>query len=189
MKIPIYQIDAFTSTLFQGNPAAVCPLPSWLPDAVMQDIAAENNLSETAFLTGGDGCYELRWFTPRTEIDLCGHATLAAAFCVFSFLEPGLGRVTFYTKSGPLLVEAKDDILWMDFPSRPPQPCEAPAELYIGLMIKPHTVLRSRDYLAVYDKEEKVRDLAPRMDVLERCDCTGIIATAPGRDVDFVSRF
>lgn len=189
MEIPIYQIDAFASELFHGNPAAVCLLSSWLPDEIMQSVAAENNLSETAFMTGGDGYYELRWFTPRTEIDLCGHATLAAAFCVFSFLEPRLQRVTFYTKSGPLMVETKDDIIWMDFPSRPPEPCEAPAELYIGLMIKPDEIFRSRDFLAVYSKEEKVQDLSPRMDVLARCDCTGIIATAPGKNFDFVSRF
>jgi len=189
MKLPLYQVDAFTRRLFAGNPAAVCPLEDWPEDAVLQSIAAENNLSETAFFTGRGGTYRLRWFTPSAEIDLCGHATLAAGYVIFRYLEPDLDRAEFLTKSGPLIVERQGELLAMDFPARPAEPCPLPEALAAGLGLVPREVYRSRDYMAVVDDEETVRGLQPRMDELVKLDCTGIIVTAPGRSSDFVSRF
>jgi predicted PhzF superfamily epimerase YddE/YHI9 len=189
MERPLYQIDAFTDRLFAGNPAAVCPLEEWPADAVLQSVAAENNLSETAFFAGRNGVYRLRWFTPTAEIDLCGHATLASAFVIFRYLEPALDRAEFLTRSGPLIVEQQGDLLAMDFPSRPAEPCSLPEALAAGLGAVPRAVFRSRDYLAVFDDEETIRGLQPRMDELVKLDCTGIIVTAPGRASDFVSRF
>jgi len=191
VDIAYYQLDAFCDRPFAGNPAAVCPLAAWPEDKVLQAMALEHNLSETAFLVGGGGLYHLRWFTPAIEIDLCGHATLAAAWVVFNRLEPGCTRVTFETRSGPLTVAAEDGLLAMDFPARPPEPClEIPPDLAAGLGAAPVEAWLSRDYLAVYPSAEDVVRLNPDQDILSRLDCLGIIATAPGTDgVDFVSRF
>jgi PhzF family phenazine biosynthesis protein len=189
MHIPIYQIDAFTSHVFGGNPAAVCPLERWLDDATLQAIAAENNLSETAFfIPQGDG-YALRWFTPTTEVDLCGHATLASAFVIFSDLDPARVAVTFATRSGDLTVRRDGDLIVMDFPTLAPEPCAAPDALLAGLGAAPREVSVAMDYLAVYDSEEQVRALRPDMALLARLDRRGVIATAPGASADFVSRF
>jgi PhzF family phenazine biosynthesis protein len=188
MEIPLYQIDAFTSAVFRGNPAAVCPLPRWLPDATMQAIAAENNLSETAFLVREGDAYAIRWFTPTVEIDLCGHATLASAFVVFAFLERDRQAVTFASASGPLTVERAGDLLVMDFPARPPQPRPLMTELAAALGRAPAELGEARDLLAVFPTEDDVRDLAPdfaRLRALGRM----VMVTAPGRSVDFVSRF
>lgn len=188
VKLPLYQIDAFAGEVFRGNPAAVCPLQTWLEDATLQAIAAENNLSETAFILRRGDDYHLRWFTPATEVDLCGHATLAAAFVVFEYLEPQRSSVTFTTQSGPLIVTREEGgRLAMDFPSRPAAPCEAPELLVAGLGRAPAELLRSRDYLAVYATEADIRGLRPRMDLLEKLDW--VIVTAPGDESDFVSRF
>ncbi|MCS7314830.1 MAG: PhzF family phenazine biosynthesis protein [Bryobacteraceae bacterium] len=189
MRIPIYQVDAFASRLFEGNPAAVCPLESWLPDDILVAIAAENNLSETAFLAGGDGRYALRWFTPTTEVDLCGHATLAAAYVVFRFLEPGLDAVRFDTRSGELTVRRRDQWLEMDFPSRAPARAEPPPGLVEALGRSPREVWKARDFMAVYDCEDEVRELAPDLVALSRVEMFAVIVTAPGSDSDFVSRF
>ena len=189
MQLPIYQVDAFTSRLFHGNPAAVCPLESWLADETLQAIAAENNLSETAFFIGGNGRYHLRWFTPAIEVDLCGHATLASAFVVFKHLSPELQRVQFDTRSGLLTVERKGDRLQMDFPARPPAACETPPELLAGLGIQPQSVSRARDYLVVYESEVQVRAIQPNFAALEKLPALGIIVTASGKSSDFVSRF
>lgn len=189
MKIPLYQIDAFTSTLFHGNPAAVCPLETWLEDGQLQEIAAENNLSETAFFVQKKDHYELRWFTPVTEVDLCGHATLAAAFVVFSYFDDSLTKVSFSTKSGMLTVERDGSLLSMDFPARPASACSVPEDLIKSLVIEPEEVFLSRDYLAIYDSEEKIKTLRPDMDRLLNIDGLGVIVTAPGKGVDFVSRF
>jgi len=189
VRIPLYQIDAFTSRVFAGNPAAVCPLESWLPDATMQSIAAENNLAETAFFVGEDGRYELRWFTPEIEIDLCGHATLASALVVFEHLEPALGTVRFETKSGTLAVERDGDLLALDFPARPAEPCALPAGLAEALGAAPVEMLKSRDHMAVLGSEDEVRSLKPDMEGLKRTGCFAVIATAAGRTADFVSRF
>jgi PhzF family phenazine biosynthesis protein len=191
MKIPLYVVDAFTRRLFGGNPAAVCPLDVWPRAELMQQVARENNLSETAFFVpAGEARYDLRWFTPTVEMDLCGHATLASAFVIFTLLDDSdAARLTFETRSGALTVTRDGDLLTMDFPSRPPTPCDAPAELLRGLGLPPSEVLRSRDYLVRYDSEESVRSLKPDFRLLASLDCIGIIATAEGRESDFVSRF
>jgi PhzF family phenazine biosynthesis protein len=189
MKIPCYQVDAFTSDVFRGNPAAVCPLPAWLPVATLQNIAAENNLSETAFVVPRGEEFDLRWFTPTLEMDLCGHATLAAAFVLFTEQNYSGDLIRFHSRSGLLAVKRAGDILTLDFPSRPPQPYASPEILASGLSAKPARVLKSRDYLAVFDSAAEVRALKPDFAALKKLDCLGIIATAPGDDCDFVSRF
>jgi len=190
MKLRLFQLDAFASRVFAGNPAAVVPLDAWIDDATLQGIATENNLAETAFLVGGQGEYEIRWMTPTAEVDLCGHATLASAWVVFNDLEPGRTEVVFRSKSGPLGVVAEGDRLALDFPSRPPMPSAAPAgPLGDALGRAPSAVLSSRDLMAVYEREEDVRDLAPDMRKVATFDVTGVIATAPGDECDFVSRF
>ncbi len=189
MNIPIYQVDAFTSRLFSGNPAGVCLLAGWLPDALLQSIAAENNLSETAFILQRDSFFELRWFTPSLEVDLCGHATLASAHVIFQHLAYLQPSVQFQTRSGVLTVTRKDDVLTLDFPARPAVVCDSPAELNEGLQASPSVTAKARDYLAVFESEEAVRSLEPDMAALMRLDCLGIIATAPGEHSDFVSRF
>ena len=190
MRIPMFQVDAFTAEVFGGNPAAVCVLGGWLEERLMQAIAAENNLSETAFLVRRGEGYGLRWFTPRAEIDLAGHPTLAAAFVVFELLEPGRREVRFETeRSGVLTVRREGELLAMDFPSRPAAPCPAPGALAAGLGAEPLEVLRARDYLAVLPSEAAVRAVRPRFDLLESLDSPGVIITAPGDGADFVSRF
>jgi predicted PhzF superfamily epimerase YddE/YHI9 len=190
MKLPLYQIDAFANRTFAGNPAAVCPLDGWLDDALMQAIAAENNLSETAFIVRTGPDYAIRWFTPTVEVDLCGHATLASAFVVFEVLEPARDAVTFESKSGPLIVTRDGERLRMDFPSRPPSRCATPEVLRQGLKQTPGEVWRSAThYLAVYNSEAEVRALEPAMDHLSRADALGVIVTAPSARADFVSRF
>jgi predicted PhzF superfamily epimerase YddE/YHI9 len=189
MRIPIYQVDAFSSRPFAGNPAAICPLESWLTDEQMQSIAAENNLSETAFFVPEGKGYHLRWFTPGTEVDLCGHATLASAFIVFRELAPQLEKVRFETRSGELIVSRNGDRLTMDFPSRLPSAVEPHPLLIPALGAEPAEVLAARDYLLVYETEEQVRALKPNMAGLMEVDRFAVIVTAPGRDCDFVSRF
>jgi predicted PhzF superfamily epimerase YddE/YHI9 len=191
MRLPMYQVDAFTDSLFGGNPAAVCPLDAWLPDATMQAIAAENNLAETGFFAPERGDYALRWFTPTVEVDLCGHATLASGHVVFSFLEPKRERVSFHTvKAGTLTVSRRGDMLVMDFPSRPPQPCEPPIGLLAALGGAPREVLRARDHLVVYGSAAEVVALKPDLAALGHVDCWAAIVTAPGDNgIDFVSRF
>ena len=193
MKLPIYQVDAFAESVFKGNPAALCPLERWLPDATMQSIAAENNLAETAFFVpraGAEAEYDLRWFTPEIEMDLCGHATLASAFIVFTVLALAQRAVTFHTRSGPLTVKRDGERLKMDFPSRPPVPCEAPAGLTEALGGAPREVLKSRDLLAVFETEAEVRALKPAFDRIRALGVHAVIVTAPGSgEVDFVSRF
>ena len=190
MQIPIYQVDAFTSRPFGGNPAAVCPLQEWLPDEQMQAIALENNLSETAFFVqDGDGRYKLRWFTPAVEIDLCGHATLATAYIIMTELARGKHEVRFMTRSGELVVSRDGDRLVMDFPARPPSECTPDPNLIAALGGNPERVLAARDYLVVYGTEAEVRGLKPNMERLSQVDRFAVIVTALGREVDFVSRF
>jgi PhzF family phenazine biosynthesis protein len=189
MQIPVYQVDAFASRPFEGNPAAVCPLERWLPDEMMQSIAAENNLSETAFFVSVDDGYAIRWFTPVAEVDLCGHATLAAAWVLFHRLGFRPGSVRFDSRSGPLTVARDGDRLVLDFPAQPPRPCAAPAGLASALGAQPTECLEHIDLLAVFDDVQTIRDLRPRFDRLAGLDYRGIIATAPGVEHDFVSRF
>lgn len=190
MQIPIYQVDAFSSRLFAGNPAAVCPLEQWLPDDVMQAVAAENNLAETAFFVPENGSYGLRWFTPGVEIDLCGHATLASAYVILNKLSKGRDTVSFQTRSGELTVRRNGDLYVLDFPSRPAERCEVHPRLIEALGTVPLEILAARDYLVVYESQEQVETLHPNLDLISQVDRFAVIVTAPGRDgVDFVSRF
>jgi len=190
MTIPIYQVDAFTLGPFSGNPAAVCPLDTWLDDKTMQNIAAENNLAETAFIVAREGGYDLRWFTPLIEVDLCGHATLAASYVVLNHLQPDLNSVSFETISGELIVTREGERLSMDFPARAPTPVPVSEALSDALGKAPSEVHLSRDILAVYDDEASVRSLSPDQAKLAALDDgLGVIVTAKGDTVDFVSRF
>ncbi len=189
MELRLYQVDAFASELFRGNPAAVVPLERWLADDVMQAIAAENNLSETAFFVPQGPDYDLRWFTPKVEMDLCGHATLASAFILFTHLAPLRESVTFHTRSGPLTVAREGERLVMDFPSRPPVRCAAPPGLAAALGRTPVATLTARDLMAVFEHEGEVRALAPDIGAVAALGVHAVIVTAPGRAVDFVSRF
>jgi len=184
-----FVVHSFTDTVFRGNPAGVCPLDEWLDDSLMQRIAAENQLSETAFFVRKEDHFELRWFTPTIEVDLCGHATLASAYVLFDHLGHEEDVVTFRTQSGELTAWKDGDYLVMDFPSRPGEPIKAPEALITGLGRVPAEVYQARDCLAVFESEQEVRDLEPDFAALESLDCTGIIASAPGIDADFVSRF
>jgi PhzF family phenazine biosynthesis protein len=161
----------------------------WLPDSVLQNIAANNNLAETAFTVPRGNDFDLRWFTPTVEMDLCGHATLAAAFVLFNERALQGGEVHFHSRSGVLTVTRADDLLTLDFPSRPPTTCVAPEALLRGLGTEPVEVLKARDYLAVFANEAEVQALQPDFAALATLDCLGIIATAPGGNCDFVSRF
>lgn len=191
MVVPIYQADAFTGQLFGGNPAAVCPLEKWLPDEMMQQIALENNLAETAFFVPDGNGFMLRWFTPELEIDLCGHATLASAHILFTELNYVGESINFKTKvAGTLVVSKKDDLYTLDFPSRPPQDCKVPGILLEALGGNaPFIIQKSRDYFLVYEKEEDIINLKPDFALLGKIDVIGIIVTAPGKEADFVSRF
>jgi len=187
---PVYKVDAFTSRLFGGNPAAVCPLEEWLDDKEMQLLAAENNLSETAFFVKQDeGSFYIRWFTPEFEIDLCGHATLASAFVIFNELKYGKVIIKFNCKSGELTVTKKDNKIELDFPARLPIAVEPPEMLLKGLSIAPQMILKSRDYFVVYRNEEEIRNLTVDFNYLNQLNAIGIIVTAMGNKVDFVSRF
>jgi PhzF family phenazine biosynthesis protein len=190
MRIPIYQVDAFTKKIFGGNPAAVCPLKSWLPEKTLQAIAAENNLSETAFFVRTNGTFAIRWFTPLVEIDLCGHATLASAHVIFEHLGLKAKEVVFRSrKSGRLRTLKKGNRLYLDFPAQEAIPVEAPAALVNGLGRKPREVFKGRDYMALFDEEADVAGLEPDFTELVKLDAVGIIATARGGTIDFVSRF
>jgi PhzF family phenazine biosynthesis protein len=189
LKLKQYQVDAFTDKVFGGNPAAVVPLSSWPDDSLLQAIAEENNLSETAFFVPSKKGFHLRWFTPVKEVDLCGHATLATAHVIFEILGHPRQVITFETRSGELLVERKGKLLEMDFPACPPRSCEISETLAQGLGQRPIEVLAADDYLAVFDSEATVRAIAPNQALLAQLDLRGVAITAPGVDVDFVSRF
>jgi PhzF family phenazine biosynthesis protein len=190
MKLTIYQVDAFAETVFKGNPAAIIPLEDWIEDSLMQQIAMENNLSETAFLVKNDGGYHIRWFTPEYEIDLCGHATLASAYVIKNFLEPHIQEIHFSTqKAGELKTTAKDGMYTLDFPSRMPEPCEAPNDLLKSLGVSTAVeVLRSRDYFVVLPNEEAVQNVEPDYTLMRELDAIGVIVTAKGHEADVVSR-
>jgi PhzF family phenazine biosynthesis protein len=191
MAIPYYHVDVFTDELFAGNPAGVCILSAFPADSIMQKIAAENRHSETAFVVPrADGDFDLRWFTPTIEDDLCGHATLASAF-VLALRKYNVWPVRFHTRAGLLTVAQSEDAFVMDFPARPPQPCGTPAELLPALGLKTALVMKSRDYLVVVDHADRVRALSPDIAALARLEMvnSGTIVTAPGKgDVDYVCR-
>jgi PhzF family phenazine biosynthesis protein len=189
MKIPIYQVDAFASHVFAGNPAAICPLTEWLPTEKLQAIAAENNLSETAFLVRKGDHFDLRWMTPEVEVDLCGHATLAAAYVIFRFFEQAKHELVFESRSGELRVKREGDLFVLDFPARPPESRAQSHKLAEALGAKPMEVWGARDLMAVFETEAQVRALAPDMRLLKQIDTFAVIVTAKGQDADFVSRF
>lgn len=190
-------VDVFTDKLFGGNPAGVCLLGEWLPDDVLQKIAAENNLSETAFLVKQDAYYDLRWFTPSIEIDLCGHATVASAFVLFEETEKASSEITFKTASGIMTVTKVNDLLYLDFPSRPVAVCPAYQTFERSFSVTPAAVYKAIDFLVLLNSEEEVRSIDPDFAVLKEIkeeagidsDSFGIIVTAKGSDCDFVSRF
>jgi len=189
VKTPYFHIDAFTDQQFHGNPAGVCPLDHWLPDEVMQQIAAENKHAETAFFVPEGDAFRLRWFTPKSEVDLCGHATLATAFVLSNFLNYKRDLIVFETRSGRLTVEVQGRLLLMDFPARPAEKYPEPAELVQALGRSPLKVLRARDALVVFAAEKDILAIEPDFDRLAKLPVLGVIVTAPGDKVDFVSRF
>ncbi|MEM7360362.1 MAG: PhzF family phenazine biosynthesis protein [Pseudomonadota bacterium] len=189
MKLDIYQVDAFANRAFQGNPAAVVPLQDWLDDELMQAIAEENNLAETAFFVKEDEGYRIRWFTPMTEVDLCGHATLASAFVLYRELGYKEPELVFNSRSGPLIVSSKGDLLQMDFPAQKCIPCEPPAGLYGALGVSRADCLKNEDYLVVLENEEELLALQPDFFSLGGLDMRGVIVTSPAADYDFVNRF
>lgn len=191
MKIKMYQADAFTDKLFRGNPAAICMLEDWLPETIMQAIAAENNLAETAFIVTSDRGYEIRWFTPTVEVDLCGHATLAAAHIIFQHYNTTASELVFHShRSGTLKVSKSDGMLALDFPVDTYSKIPTPPELTKGLGIEPMETIKGKtDYMAVLPTEEDVKKLRPDFSMLNNLDCRGIIVTAAGNEADFVSRF
>ncbi|HHH75974.1 MAG: isomerase [Gammaproteobacteria bacterium] len=189
MKLDIYQIDAFANRAFEGNPAAVCPLDIWLPDELMQSIASENNLSETAFFVPeGDG-YSIRWFTPTAEVDLCGHATLASAFVLFNILNYDGDKLDFDSRSGYLSVSRDGDYLVMDFPSLPLESCDTPNEIVEAFEIAPIECLKAEDYVVIFENAEQVLTASPNFEILKNLDCRGVIISAASDEYDFVARF
>ena len=191
MQLSIFQVDAFTDKVFGGNPAAVCPLEQWLPDDVMQRIAMENSVAETAFFIPLNDGFEIRWFTPEIEMDLCGHATLAAAHVIARHLIPSLSALKFHSKSGILMVTIENNLLTLDFPSRKPEPSDVPQIILEAIQVKPVETLKSRDYVLVFENEEIIRQLKPKQNILDQInlDPGGVAVTAPGKEVDFVSRY
>lgn len=189
MKLKIYQVDAFARRAFEGNPAAVCPLKNWLPDDVMQSIAAENNLSETAFFVPQDNRFSLRWFTPTTEVDLCGHATLASAFVLFECEGYRDSRIRFDSRSGELSVTREGDLLVLDFPAQPPTSCDVPDEIAAAFGVEPVECLVAADLIVIYKDESFVRTVAPDIGKLRDISHRGIIITAASTEYDFVARF
>lgn len=189
MKLKLYQIDTFTNQVFQGNAAAVCPLKEWLSDEILLKIAEENNLSETAFYVPTNEGFHIRWFTPVTEVDLCGHATLASAFVLFNCCNYNKNQIIFESKSGKLIVKKQKQLIELDFPSQIPLVCSAPEPLIKGLTIKPKEVLKNIDYIVVYETENEILNINPNFEILRTLETRGICITAPGKSVDFVSRF
>jgi PhzF family phenazine biosynthesis protein len=190
--IPIYQVDAFTDSLFKGNPAAVCPLNKWLDDELMQNIAAENNLAETAFFVNKNGAFEIRWFTPEIEVDLCGHATLASAKVIFDFFNHTCDEIEFHSpRSGKLLVSRSGDTLTLNFPVDSLEKLAVyPLEILLGLKAEPKEVWKGKtDYICVFSYPEEVASMNPDFSQLAKIEARGVIVTAPGEKVDFVSRF
>ncbi len=188
-KLPIYQVDAFASKLFTGNPAAVCPLAAWLPDQVLQAIAEENNLSETAFFVRKDDHYHLRWFTPTKEVDLCGHATLAASHVIFNHLDYASDLINFQCRSGHLQVKKKGELLSMNFPADELTTVGSNPTLIEALGVEAKEIYEGvSDIMVVIDNEETLLKLTPDFRQLKNLAYRGIIVTAPGAEVDFVSR-
>jgi len=189
LTIPIYQVDAFAEKLFEGNPAAVCPLENWLDDDILQSIATENNLSETAFFVKENNHFNLRWFTPKTEVDLCGHATLASAFVLFNILNFNEEEINFQTQSGLLKVYKKDELIILNFPSFDLKITQPTQNLIIAIGKEPIETFFNRDYFLVYENEEDIVSINPNFSELKKINSQGFIITAKGKDCDFVSRY
>ena len=189
MELPLYQIDAFSSDVFKGNPAAVCPLSEWLPSETMQAIAAENNLSETAFFVPKGDDYAIRWFTPVSEVKLCGHATLGSAYVLFNILGYENDVILFDSKSGTLKVTKQDDLLTLDFPKQPPVPCETPLAIIAAFDVEPVECMVSEDYIAVFENEADIESANPNLEQLKKLDKRGLIITSKSVRYDFVARF
>ena len=189
MKIPIYQIDAFTKKLFGGNPAAICHLPHWLDDQTLLNIAIENNLAETGYFVKNNDIYEIRWFMPYEEIDLCGHATLASAYVIFNYLDTEANEITFSSKSGILKAKKEHNgSITLDFPSRPPQPIDIPKEVYEAFNAKPIKAYAGRDLIITVGSEEDILSENPKLEYLKGLPYLCTILTAEGTSSDFVSR-
>ncbi len=189
MEISLYQIDAFASKLFEGNPAAVCPLDEWLPDEIMQSMAQENNLSETAFFVPKDNGFHIRWFTPTSEVDLCGHATLASAYVLFNLLGYEKDKIEFDSRSGMLAVAKNNEWLIMDFPAQPPVSCDIPKEIIKAFDTVPIECLKSEDYIVVFKRETDIKLAQPDFEQLKKLDLRGVIITAKSSGYDFIARF
>ena len=191
MKQKIYQVDAFTDKIFSGNPAAVCPLYQWLSDDIMQKIAMENNLAETAFYVKQNDHYLIRWFTPTVEVDLCGHATLAAAFVLFNYEKHSKDIIYFNSqRSGALSVTKNGELLTLNFPTDVVEQIELSDEITAGFDIRPKLAFKGKtDYLLIFENEEEIRKVTPSIDIISKLNARGVIITARGEKVDFVSRF
>ena len=191
MKLRIFQIDAFTDSVFSGNPACVVPLKQWLPKKTMLNIAKENAVSETAFFIQNSDYFKLKWFTPEIEMDLCGHATLATAHAIHSILKLEKKEILFKTKSGNLSVKIKNGFYSMDLPSRMPNPAKLPSNIQKSLNYIPNEVFKARDYLLVYDSEQKVKNIEINRQFFDKCNLNtgGVIITSKSKKCDFVSRF
>lgn len=189
MNIKIYQVDAFTSKVFGGNPAAVCPLDKWLADDVLQKIANENNLSETAFFIKTENGFHIRWFTPTSEVDLCGHATLASSYVLFNILNYKQDKINFISKSGNLTVTKENDLISLNFPARNPKKIELNPLLSDALKSNPQEVYFDKSTICIFETEAQIRKLKPSIKDFLKLQTHGVIITAPGDDVDFVSRF
>jgi len=191
MKQKIYQVDAFADKVFTGNPAAVCPMNEWPDDATMQKIAMENNLAETAFYIKQDGHYLLRWFTPGTEVDLCGHATLAAAYVLFNYEGHEDNIIHFHSpRSGELSVRKEGNLLILNFPTDIYEPVELTKELTDGFNFTPKQAFKGKtDYLLIFENEQQIKSIIPKLNIIGKLDARGIIVSSKGDEVDFVSRF
>ena len=189
MKIPIFQVDAFTSKIFKGNPAAVCPLKEWLPDQIMQNIAMENNLSETAFFVKEGDIFHIRWFTPKAELDLAGHPTLASAHILSNEYKQNYKSFIFKTKIGDTLnVSINKNLYLMNFPSRPPKIVNYTSDIYEALGMKPIELLAHRDLIAVFENQKEISSINPDLEKLKKLNYPSVVVTAVGDDSDFVSR-
>jgi PhzF family phenazine biosynthesis protein len=189
MNLPIYQVDAFASKIFSGNPAAVVPLEKWIDDSTMQNIAAENNLAETAFFVKEKDAYHIRWMTPTVEVPLCGHATLASAYVIFNFIEKDATKIKFLSKSGELFVEREREMLSLNFPSNKPHETEIPKEIFECFEKEPVEILSNGFFLfVVFDSEDFIKKYQPKIDLLKKIHSHAVIITAKGDSVDFVSR-
>ena len=189
--LDLYQVDAFTNSIFEGNPACIVPLPSWLPDEILLKITQENAVAETAFFVAKENKFHLRWFTPEIEMDLCGHATLATAHCLKTILKYPSNNIVFETASGDLTVTVQDDFYFLNFPSRMPVPAALPEIIEKSLNIPPREVYKSRDYVLVYDTEQDIKNIKINRQIFDQINLGtgGVIVTSKGTSCDFVSRF